>query len=324
MTDTTTTWGEVQGRDRSPSRWRWRSCAPPPSSTPCPPPRPPRCCPGDAFEVVEVAPGTAQLVIAAVDYVRNPWGDYDELNLGFLARPAGAPAEVIGSFVYRMPVNQAFTCEAGNRVMGFPKTVEDLTVTYTDAPPRSGWPWAASTCSPSPCPAPRRSGEPSRVEATSYSYLDGVPYGTDLSMDMGTGMVDPADVQLELGDSPVADELRSLGLPARPTSPPGARASAPRSSSAGPSDWPPARLGARSSLGAEALLHQAAHERRGGVRTGGDRVGHRRHRDADVAGRRQPGDAGLDVASTSMASAAMGGAIVVAPGRRRAPSAGAA
>jgi hypothetical protein len=59
-------------------------------------------------------------------------------------------------------------------------------------------------------------GAPARVEATSYSYLDGVPYGTDLSMDMGTGMIDPADVQLELGDSPVADELRSLGLPSTP------------------------------------------------------------------------------------------------------------
>jgi len=44
----------------------------------------------EAGDVVEVAPGTAQLVIAACDYVRNPWGDYDELNLGFLARPAGA------------------------------------------------------------------------------------------------------------------------------------------------------------------------------------------------------------------------------------------
>jgi hypothetical protein len=43
-----------------------------------------------------------------------------------------------------------------------------------------------------------------------------VPYGTDLSMDMGTGFVDGADVQLELGDSPVADELRSLGLPCAP------------------------------------------------------------------------------------------------------------
>jgi hypothetical protein len=59
-------------------------------------------------------------------------------------------------------------------------------------------------------------GEPARVEATSYSYLDGVPYATDLSMDMGTGMIDPAEVVLELGDSLVADELRSLGLPCAP------------------------------------------------------------------------------------------------------------
>ena len=35
-------------------------------------------------------------------------------------------------------------------------------------------------------------------------------------MDMGTGLVDPADVVLELGDSPVADELRFLGLPCPP------------------------------------------------------------------------------------------------------------
>ena len=40
--------------------------------------------------------------------------------------------EVIGSFVYRMPVDQEFTCEAGNRVMGFPKTVEVIDADYTD------------------------------------------------------------------------------------------------------------------------------------------------------------------------------------------------
>ena len=66
-----------------------------------------------------------------------------------------------------------------------------------------------------------------------------MPYGTDLSMDLGTGLVDPADVRLELGDSPVADELRSLGLPAHPTSPRGAKASAPPSSSANPSERRP-------------------------------------------------------------------------------------
>jgi hypothetical protein len=215
MTDTTTTWGEVQGRTITfPMEVDELRAATVLYSVPAAAAT--ALLPGDAFEVVEITPGTAQLVIAACDYVRNPWGDYDELNLGLLARPAGAPPEVIGSFVYRMPVNQAFTCEAGNRVMGFPKTVEDLTVTYTEATATFRLAMDGHHVLTLTVPRAAPLGAPERVEAASYSYLDGVPYGTDLSMDMGTGMVDPADVVLELGDSPVADELRSLGLPCPP------------------------------------------------------------------------------------------------------------
>jgi hypothetical protein len=215
MTDTTTTWGEVQGRTITfPMEVEELRAATVLYSVPAAAAA--ALLPGDAFEVVEVAPGTAQLVIAACDYVRNPWGDYDELNLGFLARPAGAAADVIGSFVYRMPVNQPFTCEAGNRVMGFPKTVEDLTVAYTEATATFRLAMGGQHVLTLTVPRAEPLGEPARVEATSYSYLDGVAYATDLSMDMGTGLVDPADVHLELGDSPVADELRSLGLPRAP------------------------------------------------------------------------------------------------------------
>lgn len=44
--------------------------------------------PGEAFVVTEIAPGTAQLIVSLCDYRENPWGDYNEVNLGFLARPA--------------------------------------------------------------------------------------------------------------------------------------------------------------------------------------------------------------------------------------------
>jgi len=87
--------------------------------------------PGDAFQVLEVAPGQAMLIVALCDYIRNPWGDYNEVNLGLLVHPTGVP-EAVGAFQWRMPVDQAFTKEAGNRVLGLPKTVEDLTVDYTD------------------------------------------------------------------------------------------------------------------------------------------------------------------------------------------------
>ena len=169
--------------------------------------------PGPDFEVAEMVEGVAQLVLALCDYQENPWGDYLELNLGFLARPRGAGPEVLGSFVFRMPVDQEFTCKAGNEVMGFPKTVEDLRVArqggrvtfdlYLDGVLEVGIGFDE----------PTQSGEPSLVETVNYSYLDGEPYETALAMQMGTGMIDPASVRIDLGHGPFASDLRTLGLP---------------------------------------------------------------------------------------------------------------
>lgn len=171
--------------------------------------------PGDAFEVV-AADGVAQFVIALCDYRENPWGDYLEINLGFLARPVGAPDDVVGSFVYRMPVDQEFTCRAGNEVMGFPKTVEDLSVQRADGRVAFAMHDAGALVLAISFPDVPAEGETARVETASYSYLHGAPHQTPLAMDLGTGMVDPADVVIELGDHVVADELRTLGLPKAP------------------------------------------------------------------------------------------------------------
>ena len=172
--------------------------------------------PGDAFEVLEAGPGSAMLVIALCDYLRNPWGDYNEVNLGFLARPAGAGDDVIGSFIYRMPVDQQFTCEAGNLVMGFPKVVTRIDADYTDAQVTfqlfDGGELALSVT----VPRVRTDDAAVRIETTSYSYLNGVPHGTPLAMDMSAAVVEPGDVHLTIGSGAIADELTSLGLPAEP------------------------------------------------------------------------------------------------------------
>ncbi|MEO6629602.1 MAG: acetoacetate decarboxylase family protein [Aquihabitans sp.] len=172
--------------------------------------------PGDAFEVIDMGNGTAQMIIALCDYHENPWGAYLEINLGFLARPVGASADVIGSFVYRMPVDQAFTCRAGNQVMGFPKTIEKLERTDADgrvtfAMASGGVPVISVSF-----PLVDGSGATDRIDSVSYSYLAGVPHATPLSMALGAAAVDPGDVEVVLGRGPVADELRSLGLPKRP------------------------------------------------------------------------------------------------------------
>lgn len=172
--------------------------------------------PGDAFVLTEIGPGRAQLIISLCDYRENPWGDYNEVNIGFLARPASAGPEVIGSFIYRMPVDQAFTCEAGNKVMGFPKVVTQIDADYTDDLVTFRlWDDGAPAVTIS-FPRVAATGEPMRTEASSYSYLDGVAYSTPLSMDISKGAVDAADVEITLGTGPIADELRSLGLPTAP------------------------------------------------------------------------------------------------------------
>lgn len=171
--------------------------------------------PGDGFEVTEVAPGSAVLVVALVDYVENPWGDYDEVNLGLLAHRTGDPGRS-GAYVWRMPVDQQFTTTAGNRVLGLPKTVEDLSFEYTDQRVTVRLAMGGALALVVDFPRAPATGTPELTEATTFSYLDGAPTELPLAIELGTGGIDPADVRMELGDGPLADELRSLGLPRPP------------------------------------------------------------------------------------------------------------
>ncbi|MCU1369328.1 MAG: acetoacetate decarboxylase [Ilumatobacteraceae bacterium] len=217
MSETTGTrvWGEIDGHEISfPMEVRDFDAATLIFSVPAAAAQ--RLLPGTDFSVIEMVDGVAQFVLALCDYHDNPWGDYLEINLGFLARPAGAGDEVLGSFVYRMPVDQAFTCKAGNEVMGFPKTVEDLSVRHEGNRVVFAMAVDGATELEVSFAAPVQDGPPSRVETGSYSYLDGEPHETPLSMDMGSGVIDVTSVEIVLGTGIVATELKTLGLPKAP------------------------------------------------------------------------------------------------------------
>lgn len=207
-------WGEIDGvsidfpmvvRSMNSATLTW--------SVPIEPAR--KLVPGDGFEVADMGGGTAMLVLALVDYVDNPWGDYDEVNFGLLVHPTGRPEEV-GAFQWRMPVNQEMTCRAGNEVMGLPKTVDDLSFEYTDdtVAVRLAMGGEPSLAVRFPRAAP--AGDPVSDTTLTYSYLDGVATLVPLTIELPTGMIDPAAVELELGTAPAAEELRSLGLPKPP------------------------------------------------------------------------------------------------------------
>lgn len=169
----------------------------------------------DAFEVVESAPGQTQLTLVIVDYRDNDLGDYDEVGIIFFVRPAGRPDAEVGTYIYKLPVNQSFTCEAGCRIWGFPKSVEQIAFDYADD---------SATCRLEmdgqhvfTLTVPRGGdGETPTTPATGYTLIDGVPHELVFTR-AGRGeqtIPGGAGVRLELGSHPIADELRALGLEA--------------------------------------------------------------------------------------------------------------
>src|SRR5205814_5156622 len=91
------------------------------------------------LEVAELLPGRALLVIACIDYRDNDLGDYNEVSLALFVRRRGEAAGVpwlgtavalarnrIATYIYRLPVDQSFTCDVGRGVGGFPKSVEQI------------------------------------------------------------------------------------------------------------------------------------------------------------------------------------------------------
>ncbi len=173
--------------------------------------------PGDAFKVVESAPGQTQLLLGVIDYRDNDLGDYNEVAIIFFVHPADASPEEAGTFIYKLPVNQSFTCEAGCTIWGFPKTVDKIDYSYDDA---------SASCSLAmdgqhvfTLSLPRTSLQEGATPADdtagpTYTYIAGVPHRTTFTTG-GDTIVSPGDegVELTLGAHPIAQQLRELGLP---------------------------------------------------------------------------------------------------------------
>ena len=165
-----------------------------------------------AFEVDADVHGAASVVVGFVDYLDNDLGDYDEVMLSVMARSRDTGRQ--GTYIWRLPVNQSFTCEAGVRMLGLPKTVEDIEIERDEVSVtgtlrhdgglvlRQRFP-LLSEVEPVPMPSP----------TVCLSRIDGRP---SVSVSEPTGSLRMAfgaeGYRLELGDHPWADELRGLGI----------------------------------------------------------------------------------------------------------------
>ena len=170
-------------------------------------------CP-DGFEVIESAPGRAQVAIALVDYRDNDLGAYHEVGTILFVRPTGGGAD--GNFITHLPVDQEFTCAAGNQIWGFPKTVNTINVTQTDTSSR--WVLTMDGELVLDLTVPRGgTDEMPPMPMTSYTLIDGVPHATAFTQGgTGSGLGFGEGVSRVLGGHPIAKELGSLGLPEAP------------------------------------------------------------------------------------------------------------
>lgn len=157
----------------------------------------------------------ALATLAFVRYSDGDLGPYQEVAVAILVQDAtGTGAGGASAYIHQLPVNQAFTCAAGREIWGFPKFLADITITEGRR---------ADSCElvhdgrmvlrleiAHGVPTPVRD-----AALDALSFRDGVLRRTRWSLDGSGSRVRPSGARLELGEHPIAAELRSLGLPHR-------------------------------------------------------------------------------------------------------------
>jgi hypothetical protein len=180
------------------------------------------------LEVAEPRAGRALLALAVVRYEDGDLDSYDELAVSFLVRRHDAAPDASARerarevrrnraavYIHHLPVNQGFTLEAGRTIWGYPKFLaefasrseggrtawtlrhqgaEVLSLTFKDG----GLAW------------PRQRPLPT------YTFLDGTLRMTPWECRLTRVRGRLGGATITLGEHPIADELRSLGLPKRP------------------------------------------------------------------------------------------------------------
>jgi hypothetical protein len=184
---------------------------------------------GSGFRVLEVFPGKAVLQLLCVDYRKNDLGDYNE---GAIIFPVLAPGETrpfpffgalsrmalgrAGNFVYRMPVDQAFTTHAGRFIWGFPKWMARIDIEFSGTR-ASGTFYDEGELVYG---IAAKAGGAARVKEqriASLAIRDGRAWKTH-GTNTGSGATFSVGGEMPvIGDThPLALELRALGLPKKP------------------------------------------------------------------------------------------------------------
>jgi Acetoacetate decarboxylase (ADC) len=175
------------------------------------------------LRVCRYRPGRAMVILMLMRYVDGDLGAYHEYGTNVMVNPPGSNAvglralQSAGAFIHHLPVDQAFTLEAGQTIWGYPKVMADFTVRQgrqfgfdvsIDGQLVAGMEFRPGL------PVPSALTSRGQVHRT-YSHRDGVTRETPGEMSLSGVRYRLGGVRLRLGDHPYAKELASLGLPKR-------------------------------------------------------------------------------------------------------------
>ncbi len=192
------------------------------------------------LQVTGPLPHKALMALAVCRYLDTDLDPYHEVAVSFVVRPHDAPPitsatdrirefarGAIGVYIHQLPVDQEFTCTAGRDIWGFPKFMTTIDIDEPSSARASG---AAGTrgsativrlvddgthvLSMAIGTGSERLRLPSSAPPT-YSYQDGVLRRTTWTIEQQRVSGRFGGTTLTLGDHPIADELRTLGLPKR-------------------------------------------------------------------------------------------------------------
>lgn len=175
------------------------------------------------LQVCRYRPRRAVVILMLMHYLDGDLGPYLEYGTNVMVNPPGSTASGLralrdaAAFIHHLPVDGAFTMEAGRRIWGYPKVMADFVV-------RDGHSFgfdvsidgrhAVSMEFGKGLSVPSAFTSKPQVHPT-YSHLDGVTRETAGEMRLSGVRYRPGGVSVRLGGHPIGRELAALGLPKR-------------------------------------------------------------------------------------------------------------
>ncbi len=180
------------------------------------------------FVVAEVAPGKAMLSLSCVHYRESDCGPYNEIAMAFFVKKIGANHGIpylgtwldilrddSATFIWKLPVTTRLANDAGILMWGLPKTIEEIDFEQIGDQARFTLRMDRREVLTYTVQATGKLSQ-ARGTSTVYSIFEGAPHATSLAHEYEGMGIRLRGGTLKLGDHPISESLRKLGLPKAP------------------------------------------------------------------------------------------------------------